>query len=243
MLFFDGERFDREVDVHAAPATDDGARPDAPLRRLLRAARAEAGAVRAGAGAWMAGIGRLLNVFALFSFLVGLFVLPISAVVARVLDFYAGIRLTLTWPLVQLGLDLPAWAWDLLLFWTLTGAIGARTTVALDRRLHNFADAAVRKADNPEARRRAERTLGKRKFDEEYRFAVAMRERTRMTPGRVRILYVGCIFTGPLFFQQIWRHVPWIPTLGIGGRGIILREIAGLLMALGALFALSWVTL
>jgi hypothetical protein len=91
------------------------------------------------------------------------------------------------------------------------GVIGARTHIWLNKKMHAALHDARLKAGTPQGRRAGIAKYGKAKFEEELAWVKAQEEFHEMTPYKKRVMYIGCLVTGPLFFLRIWQVVPPIP--------------------------------
>lgn len=192
----------------------------------------------------MTDFGLALNAFAIFSFVVALFTIPLSEVFMKVSDFYYGLRRVIYYPIEGLiGWTIPPLLKDASLFWVITGAIGARTTLWLGRRFFEAADSALKKLDNQQVCEAAKVAMGEEKFIAEREWVETVREQYRSSRDRTITLYVGCLLTGPLFFAQIWRVAPPIPGGTISGRQMIIVQIVAVCLVLSMMFVLNWVTL
>jgi hypothetical protein len=207
--------------------------------------RAYREALRGSLSDWQSDIGIALNALALFAFLVAILTIPISSIVGQILDYYRSLT-SLFDPFERLfSINIPNYVRDVAVFWTISGAIGARTTLWFKRRLFEIADGVLKKAESdPESIRLLGQKIGKKAVEDELKFAREQRDFNHITPAKRRILYLGCILTGPLFFVQIVRVNPSLPRYSpVTGRKMVVIQLATLLVAFGVLFVLNWATL
>jgi len=194
---------------------------------------------------WQADIGIAVNALALFAFFVALLTIPVSSLVGQILEYYRSLT-SLFNPFERLfSIRIPNYVRDIAVFWVVSGAIGARTTLWFNRKLFEIADGVVKKAErDPESIRLLEQRMGKKAVEEELRFAREQRDFHHITPAKRRIMWFGCLVTGPLFFVRIVRVNPSMPTYSpVTGRKMVVIQLGTLLVAFGVLFALNWATL
>jgi hypothetical protein len=216
------------------------------LNKISQAATEYLSVVRVSLSDWQSDLGLIFNAFALFAFFVAVFRLGFSAVFIKIVTFYRGVTTIIFWPFEKLFIiDIPGYIEDIILIWTVSGAIGARTLIWLFQSCYEGLNKSLKELDNPNTLVDLELKLGKAKLEQEI---IWMREKMsffEITPLRKRVLYMGCFISGPLYFITIWKESPPVPKSIslINGRQMILVQLTTLLMVLGVLFALNWITL
>ena len=202
-------------------------------------------ALRGSLSDWQSDIGIALNALALFALFVALLTIPVSSIVGQILEYYRSLT-SLFNPFERLfSIRIPNHIRDMAVFWVISGAIGARTTLWFNRKLFEIADGVVKKAESdPESIRLLEQRMGKKAIADELRFAREQRDFHHITPAKKRIMWAGCLVTGPLFFVRIVQVNPSMPTYSpVTGRKMVAIQLGTLLVAFGVLFALNWATL
>ena len=221
-------------------------RPEGTKEEHPRIANALAEALSESISDWKDVIEFPLTVLALFAFVAATLSQPLSAIVGHIITFYR--LFTSIFDVVEYLwlVDIPDRTRDILVFWVLTGLIGARTTIKLNKKMFALADQALATwlSAPPAVRRRLEESHGKSWVDQEVKFLTERRTFHEITRERRRILYVGCVLTGPLFFLRILWVNPSMPGFTtLTGRYVVFIEVTAIVVAFFVLYALNWSTL
>ncbi len=192
---------------------------------------------------WMTDLGLVINIVAVFALIVGISALPLSSIVSSIIGFYTGVRNNFFYPFEELfGFQISATWKDFLIAWTTFGVIGARTTIWLNKMMYAALHAARLNGETVAGRKAGLAALGQAKFDEELQWIKRREEFHHMTPYKMRVMYLGCLVTGPLFFLRIWQVRPPTPEKALDGRHMLIVQLATLAAGFLALFAFNWVT-
>ena len=151
-----------------------------PLKNDLKAAGAVVQATGVGASIVFETI---VPACSLISLIVALFVTPVSKIMGDFLAFYRNATQAIFWPLhAVFNLQVPELLRDLLVFWTVSGAIGAGAFLLLVHNMYKLSMSVVEKKQQAEARQDwIDSGLSAEDFDRELEFARSIAARSDTT--------------------------------------------------------------
>lgn len=187
-------------------------------------------------------LGTIAPALSLTSLAIAAFVVPISSIAAEFLFFYRDTTQRLFWPIeVISGVEVPSWLRDVLVFWAVSGAIGAGTWLLLFHRMSEFGAEVARNATSAGSRE-AKVAQGRgeeyeRGLDEAKEIAASYK--IGKLESFVTVL-LGAV-AGPLAFAYIWHKCPPMAGTSFNGRVALLLYTFGVLGWTVVLFGLSFV--
>lgn len=209
---------------------------------------------RAALSDWSTDLGLVLNAFAIFSLVVALFYIQKSELIEKLISFYNSIRTPIFFPVEKIfNIKIPNPVKDFLLFWMISGAIGARVAIKQLRATFKGAEKQFKLLEalpSDDLARVEAKYGGKSGLKNEIDWLKKLQDQSEITRARRIVMWIGCLLTGPLYFAIIWRANAPVPVdwdsrerTMITGRELILAQVVGLVLFLGGLLALNWVTL
>lgn len=189
-------------------------------------------------------IGYVFTIFALFSITATVFNVGLSPILQAFMDFYAGFRANIFWPITSLlRFDIPENIKDLIIVWTVSGAIAVHTFLWFVDRMNKMATEAYNKAVDLNMKQSFIEKFGQEKYDEELEFVTRqMNETTRPGSGIV-FKAVTVIFSctiGLLGFIYVAIINPSHRTIAITGRQLLGLQVVVIVVILLIFFAINY---